>query len=66
MAISLAFGVLFATFITLFLVPTLYLMLNDWLILIGKGEDTDDYDDDPVPLLPEIESLGETTPTAGS
>jgi multidrug efflux pump subunit AcrB len=31
MAISLAFGVLFATAITLFLVPSLYLMLHDWL-----------------------------------
>ena len=31
MAISLAFGVLFATAITLFLVPSLYLMLEDWL-----------------------------------
>jgi multidrug efflux pump subunit AcrB len=31
MAISLAFGVLFATVITLFLVPSLYLMLEDWL-----------------------------------
>ena len=29
MAVSLAFGVLFATFITLFLVPTMYLMLED-------------------------------------
>ena len=31
MAISLAFGVLFATVITLFLVPSLYLMLEDFL-----------------------------------
>ncbi len=30
MAISLAFGVLFATFITLFLVPSLYRMAEDW------------------------------------
>ena len=29
MAISLAFGVLFATFITLFLVPSLYRMAED-------------------------------------
>jgi hypothetical protein len=29
MAISLAFGILFATVITLFLVPCLYLMLDD-------------------------------------
>ena len=33
MAISLAFGVLFATFITLVLVPTSYLILDD----IGRG-----------------------------
>ena len=33
MAVSLAFGVLFATFITLVLVPTSYLILDD----IGRG-----------------------------
>ena len=33
MAVSLAFGVIFATFITLILVPTEYLILND----IGRG-----------------------------
>ena len=33
MAVSLAFGVIFATFITLILVPTEYLILDD----IGKG-----------------------------
>ncbi|MBT5054433.1 MAG: efflux RND transporter permease subunit, partial [Gammaproteobacteria bacterium] len=37
MAISLAFGVLFATVITLFLVPSLYLMQNDYLDFIGLG-----------------------------
>jgi multidrug efflux pump subunit AcrB len=31
MAISLAYGVLFATVITLFLVPSLYMILEDWL-----------------------------------
>ncbi|MFW5845745.1 MAG: efflux RND transporter permease subunit, partial [Planctomycetota bacterium] len=40
MAISLAFGVVFATVITLVLVPTLYLMLDDlgraWLRLLGR------------------------------
>lgn len=35
MAISLAFGVLFATVITLFLVPSLYLMQHDFLRFIG-------------------------------
>ena len=33
MAVSLAFGVVFATFITLVLVPTSYLILDD----IGRG-----------------------------
>tara|TARA_B110000211_G_scaffold95250_1_gene111056 strand:+ start:1459 stop:4728 length:3270 start_codon:yes stop_codon:yes gene_type:complete len=41
MAISLAFGVLFATVITLFLVPSLYLMLHDWLKFWGFDNDTD-------------------------
>lgn len=36
MAISLGFGVLFATFITLFLIPCLYLMLEDGLNLISR------------------------------
>ena len=31
MAVSLAFGVIFATVITLFLVPAYYLILNDGL-----------------------------------
>jgi multidrug efflux pump subunit AcrB len=41
MAISLAFGVLFATVITLFLIPSLYLMLNDWLKFWGLDEAKD-------------------------
>lgn len=41
MAISLAFGVLFATAITLFLVPSLYLMLDDWLRFWGLDGDKD-------------------------
>ena len=41
MAISLAFGVLFATAITLFLVPSLYLMLEDWLKFWGLGQAED-------------------------
>jgi len=31
MAISLAFGIVFGTVITLFLLPSLYMMLDDWL-----------------------------------
>ena len=38
MAISLAFGVLFSTVITLFLVPSLYLMQNDFLGFIGAED----------------------------
>ena len=41
MAISLAFGVLFATVITLFLVPSLYLMLEDCLKLFGLDKAVD-------------------------
>jgi multidrug efflux pump subunit AcrB len=36
MAISLGFGVLFATFITLFLVPCLYMMLEDGLTFVSR------------------------------
>ena len=50
MAISLAFGVLFATFITLVLVPCLYAILEDikavFLRLLGR---------DPTPE-PQLES----------
>lgn len=41
MAISLAFGVLFATAITLFLVPSLYLMLEDWYRFWGIDKAVD-------------------------
>jgi multidrug efflux pump subunit AcrB len=36
MAVSLAFGILFATVITLFLVPSIYLMIEDLTRLSGK------------------------------
>lgn len=36
MAIAIGFGVLFATFITLLLVPCLYLILNDATVMSGK------------------------------
>ena len=52
MAISLAFGVLFATVITLFLVPSLYLMLEDWLHFWGLDSSVD-----PA-LVPHNEDLG--------
>jgi multidrug efflux pump subunit AcrB len=38
MAISLAFGVLVGTFITLLLVPCLYMVLEDFLALISGSE----------------------------
>jgi multidrug efflux pump subunit AcrB len=58
MAISLAFGILFATFITLILVPSLYLMLEDlkhiwartWAWLLGRSQ----------PDLPERGSIAMT------
>jgi hypothetical protein len=38
MAISLAFGIMFATGITLLLIPTLYMMLEDLRRLVGLQE----------------------------
>jgi multidrug efflux pump subunit AcrB len=41
MAVSLAFGILFATVITLILIPCLYVMLNDIkLALISGGAES--------------------------
>ena len=37
MAISLGFGVLFATVITLALVPSIYLVLEDFALLFKRG-----------------------------
>ena len=39
MAISLSFGVLFATFITLLLVPAFYTMVNDLLTFFNNDSD---------------------------
>jgi multidrug efflux pump subunit AcrB len=41
MAISLGFGILFATFITLILVPSIYLVLNDMRGLLTPKEKTE-------------------------
>lgn len=38
MAVTLAFGVMFATFVTLFLVPAAYLILDDLLSVFHRGE----------------------------
>lgn len=55
MAISLAFGVLFATVITLFLVPSLYLMQNDYLNFIGLGaKDAEIKDPAPTAYAPSL------------
>ncbi|MFT7686297.1 MAG: multidrug efflux pump subunit AcrB [Candidatus Azotimanducaceae bacterium] len=57
MAISLAFGVLFATVITLFLVPSLYLMLEDWLHFWGLDSSVDpalvphNSEENQIPIL---------------
>jgi hypothetical protein len=48
MAISLAFGVLFSTVITLFLVPSLYLMQNDYLKFIGLGANRTEASNAPL------------------
>jgi len=38
MAISLSFGIIFATIITLFLIPTLYLLQEDFGQLLTDGK----------------------------
>ncbi len=58
MAISLGFGVMFATVITLLLVPSVYMMLDDasrglrWLIRLWNGPDVvPDERDEPEPVV---------------
>ncbi|MEZ5394997.1 MAG: efflux RND transporter permease subunit [Bryobacterales bacterium] len=57
MAVALAFGVLFATFITLALVPAIYLILEDikgvfrWLT--GRPAPVEEEDEEPAPEEPE-------------
>ena len=61
MAVSLAFGVLFATFITLMLVPTAYLILDDFQrtmrTLFGRPEPVDV--EEPVAALPDASMVAE-------
>ena len=61
MAVSLAFGVLFATFITLMLVPTAYLILDDFQrtmrTLSGRPEPVDV--EAPVAALPDASMVAE-------
>ena len=65
-AVSLAFGVLFATFITLLLVPTAYLILDDIQrtirTLLGRPEPVDR--EAPVEALPDASVVAEGTATA--
>jgi hypothetical protein len=42
MAVSLGFGIIFATLITLLLVPTLYLMVEDIKRLLGADRLSDE------------------------
>jgi multidrug efflux pump subunit AcrB len=57
MAIALGYGVLFATFITLVLIPAIYLIVDDltrgfhWLVHM---HDLDDLDDDAPPPISEM------------
>jgi multidrug efflux pump subunit AcrB len=70
MAISLAFGVLFATVITLFLVPSLYLMLEDWLHFWGLDSSVDPalvpHNQTAVPALNTVHGATITTSGGGS
>lgn len=52
MALSLAFGILFATIITLLLVPCLCVMVDDLKALMGRGAD-----DEPEQLAPDSTAL---------
>lgn len=56
MAISLAFGVVFATVITMFLVPSLYLMLNDWLEFWGLHH-TENHSESPTRMMTKSAAL---------
>ena len=57
MAVSLAFGVLFATFITLVLVPTLYLIIEDIRRVARKVFELDPTERGAVePTTPDIEA----------
>ncbi len=62
MAISLAFGVVFATAITLFLVPSLYLMLEDWFHLWGFDTSVDPA---LIPHNENAENVPTLSPTSG-
>jgi multidrug efflux pump subunit AcrB len=49
MAVSIAFGVMFATFVTLFLVPVLYFVGKDIGRLLGRKPEASDAQQEPLP-----------------
>jgi hypothetical protein len=69
MAVSLAFGVLFATFITLFLVPSLYAIAEDlfgWDPVAQGVTEPPARDSDPLPQRPRTGHWAAARPAAGS
>ena len=52
MAISMSFGIIFATVITLFLIPCLYLLLLDFKEWFGIGDRVDDAREDHAKVVP--------------
>jgi multidrug efflux pump subunit AcrB len=50
LAVSLGFGVIFATGVTLILIPALYVILEDFSSLLGKEKETVSGNDD-TPLV---------------
>ena len=57
MAVSLGFGILFATFITLLLVPIKYLVLEDLIALFGGRSESSTPGEGEVPTR--LPSTGE-------
>ncbi len=53
MAVSLSFGILFATVITLILVPSIYLMLNDFTELIKRFFGISEISKNPAGVITE-------------
>ncbi|MFT5442399.1 MAG: multidrug efflux pump subunit AcrB [Myxococcota bacterium] len=56
MAISLGYGVMYASIMTLFLVPCGYVILDDWLQFIGKGNNrSEDCGSNVVSIADDLE-----------
>ena len=58
MAVSLAWGVLFATFITLLLVPCLYVMVEDYKYMLARIGAWLRKEPPPQPTDPALQSGG--------